>query len=246
MVKQRDQMARTRQKEAAQLTQSALNGAPLPRTTLLVIAGGLLSAIVFMLVYVIEGIVRPGYNSWQQPVSALSLGPGGWLQQTNFIVFGIIALFTVPAVHTLLRSGVSAVAYPIMKALSGISFIMLGIFSQDPTSGYPVGTVAPITPSLSGSIHIIFSFVSFIGLAVGSFVLARRLAREPRWRGWSTYSILNGLLAFVFIALYGTLAAQHSGIAGLFERLPGIVDTIFGLAFITRLYGIQRDAQTQV
>lgn len=241
-MKQLKNVSHTGRSDSSWLSQSALNGAPLPRTTLLIMVGGLLGAILFTLVFVIEGNFRSGYNPWQQPVSALSLGPGGWVQQANFIIFGIIALCTVPAVHKILQGGIAALAYPILKTLSGISFIMLGIFSQDPTSGFPVGVTAPVTPTLSGSIHIIFSFVSFIGLAVGSFVLARRLAKEPRWHGWATYSVINGLLAIVFIALYGTLTAQHSGIAGIFERLPGIVDTIFGLLFITRLFKIQQEA----
>ncbi len=38
----------------------------------------------------IDGAFRSGYDSLNQPMSALSLGTVGWLCETNFIVFGVI------------------------------------------------------------------------------------------------------------------------------------------------------------
>jgi hypothetical protein len=43
---------------------------------LLWLSVGVAAAVLFTLIYLIEGMTRPGYNAWQQPVSALSLGPG--------------------------------------------------------------------------------------------------------------------------------------------------------------------------
>lgn len=242
MAKTHDRLSSASQSDSSWLSQSVLNGAPVSRTTLLVLLCGLIEACLFTIVYLIEGITRSGYNAWQQPVSALSLGPGGWVQQINFIVFGVISLCTVPVVRQILKGGVGATWYPILRVLGAFSFIMLGFFSQDPTFGYPLGAVVPTTPTLHGTIHIVFSFVGFLALASGSFVFARRFAREPRWHGWALYSVINGLLAIVFIALYGILNAQHSQIAGVFERLPGLVDTLWGLLLLVRLFLIQREA----
>ena len=49
-----------------------------PLTFGLVSCGGV-GAFLFTVTYLIEGITQPGYNAWQQPISALSLGPGGWV-----------------------------------------------------------------------------------------------------------------------------------------------------------------------
>ena len=47
-----------------------------PLTFVLVSCGGA-GAFLFTATYLLEGATRPGYSSWQQPISALSLGPGG-------------------------------------------------------------------------------------------------------------------------------------------------------------------------
>jgi hypothetical protein len=89
------------------------------RTTLLVLLCGLIEACLFTIVYLIEGITRSSYNAWQQPVSALSLGPGEWVQQINFIAFGVISLCTVLAVRQILKG---ATWYSILRVLGAFSF----------------------------------------------------------------------------------------------------------------------------
>lgn len=228
------------------LSQSPLNGAPLSPTTMFLLLLSLFGSLLFTITYLIEGITRPGYDALREPVSALSLGSGGWVQQANFIIFGLIGLCTVPATRSVLRGGLGVTWYPIFRAISGLSFIMLGIFSQDPAYGYPPGAVVLTIPTTSGMIHIIFSFVSFLASATGCFIIARRFAREPRWRGWATYTVLTGVLMIVFVAVYGTLNAQHSPIAGVFERLSGGIDSLWGVILIARLFIIQREANASM
>lgn len=91
-------------------------------------------------------------------------------------------------------------------------------------------------PTLHGTIHVIFAFVSITAIALGLFVLSRRFAREPGWRGWATYSVLSGILTIVLITVFGALNGQHSEIAGLFERLATSLGTLWGLVFLTRLW----------
>ena len=64
-----------------------------PLTFGLVSCGGI-GAFLFTVTYLIEGFTRPGYDAWQQPISALSLGPGGWVQQVNFVVFGVLMVLS--------------------------------------------------------------------------------------------------------------------------------------------------------
>ena len=62
-----------------------LDGAALDRMTLLLLTGGALGGLLFTAVYLVEGATRPGYDALVLPISALSLGPGGWVQQANFV-----------------------------------------------------------------------------------------------------------------------------------------------------------------
>lgn len=209
-------------------------GRPVPIRLLLWLSLGTVGSILFTTVYLVEGATRPGYSGWQQAISALSLGPGGWIQQINFIVFGGIIFSTAFTWHIFLKNGVGAISYPILRALEGFSLIMDGFFSQDP-AGYPQGVVLATTTS-HAVIHQIFAFVSITAIAVNFFIIARRFTREPGWRGWTLYSALTGLLTIVFIATFGALSGQHSAIAGLFERLSTSLSTLWGIAFLVRLW----------
>src|SRR5262245_60491203 len=101
---------------------------PLPRTLLLWLSVGVAGAVLFTTVYLIEGVTRPGYSAWLQPVSALSLGPGGWMQQANFVVYGVCTLCLAGAWRTVLKGGAGARSYPLLRGLEGLAAILVGIF----------------------------------------------------------------------------------------------------------------------
>jgi hypothetical protein len=211
----------------------SLDGATLSPTTLALIACGTLGGILFATVYLIEGATRPGYVAWQQAISALSLGAGGWMQQVNFVLFGALTLCSVIGWRQALLPGPASLGYPVLKAASGIGLIVDGFFSQDPAPGYPLGAVIG-APTTHGTIHVIFAFVSITAIAIGDFVLAWRFSTEPRWRIWALFAALTGVLTIVFIALFGATGA-HGGIAGVYERVATGVNSVFGIAVFVRL-----------
>lgn len=207
---------------------------PLPVAYRLLLTCGPLGSVLFTTTYLIEGATRPGYNAWQQAISVLSLGPGGWVQQVNFIVFGVLVLCAAFGWRQVLKPGVGATWFPVLEGFTGLGMIVDGLFSQDPVPGYPPGAVLTI-PTLHGGIHLVFAFVSITALAFSCFVLARRFAVEPHWRGWATYSVITGLLTIVFIAIFGAEGA-HAGLAGLFERLATGVHSLWGFLLVARLW----------
>jgi hypothetical membrane protein len=210
-----------------------LDGALLSPTTWALVACGTLGGLLFTAGYLIEGATRPGYDPWGQAISALSLGPGGWMQRVNFIVFGLLMIAAAAGWRKLLLPGAGARAFPLLRAAAGLGLVADGIFSQDPVPGYPPGAVTA-TATLPGEIHSLFAFVTITALAGSCLVLARRLAREPHWRGWAAAAVATGVLTLVFIAVFGALGA-HGGMAGLFERLSGGINSAFYLALVTRL-----------
>jgi hypothetical protein len=148
-----DQLSPTHQLDASELVLSdPRTPTAVPRVLLLWLTFGLAGAVLFTIVYLIEGAIRPGYNAWQQAISALSLGPGGWIQQANFVVFGACTLGMAFAWRKVLKGGVYALVYPLIRGIEGLALIMVGFFSQDPAPGYPPGAVLT-TPTLHGEIH---------------------------------------------------------------------------------------------
>src|SRR5258708_2656026 len=206
---------------------------PLPRTLLLWLTVRVAGAVLFTMVYLIEGVTRPGYRAWQQPISALSLGPGGWVQQANFVVYGVCTLCLAGAWHKVLKGGAGAIAYPLLRGLEGLVAILVGFFSQDP-AGYPPGTTLT-TPTLHGEIHLIGAFVLVGTLVCAFLVMAWHFARDLYWWGWAAYSVLSALLTLVFMALFG-MAQQHGGGAGLFERLATSTEPVWGVVLLARLW----------
>jgi hypothetical protein len=207
--------------------------APIPRALLLWLTVGVAGAVLFTTTYLIEGVTRPDYSAWQQAISALSLGPGGWLQQANFIVFGVCILCMAGAWRKVLRGGVGAVAYPIIRAIEGLAFILVGFFSADPAPGYPPG--AQVTPpTLHGELHNIGAYVIVSAMALGLCVMAWRFARDLHWRGWAVYSVISAILTLYFMARFGM--AFTGGNAGLFERLATNMETIWGILLLAYLW----------
>jgi Protein of unknown function (DUF998) len=216
------------------LTSAAgLDGASLSQTAWLLVLGGTLGGLLFTTVYSVEGATREGYNAAANAISVLSLGPGGEVQQANFVLFGVLILASSWGWRRLLAPGTGAAAYPCFRALAGLGLIIDGFMSQDPIPGYPPGTSMIVT-TLHGQIHSAAAFVVILGLATSDFVLAKRFAAEPDWRSWSSLAIAAGAITIAFIGAFGAMGA-NGGVAGICERLAGGANSVLGVAVVTRL-----------
>jgi Protein of unknown function (DUF998) len=199
----------------------------------LLLTCGVVGPVLFNGAYLVEGATRPGYEAWRQAVSALSLGDGGWMQITNFIVFGLLIGCFAAGLRAALVPGVGATWAPLLQGLVALGLVVAGVFVQDPTPGYPPGALVT-TPSVHGLVHLFATILTLTARAAWCFVMARRFAREPLWRGWATYSIATGILMMVFLAAFG-MAMADSGPAGLFERLALIVTSLLTALLAVRL-----------
>lgn len=186
-----------------------------PLTFGLMLGGGV-GAVLFTATYLLEGAMRPGYDAWQQPISALSLGPGGWIEQVNFIVFGVLLVLSAVGWYRFLMSGRAALWFPLLQGIAGLGLIGTGFFSMDPFPGYPPGA-APAPSTVHGTLHTICAFTIVLALALGCFALAAHFARVLHWRGWAMYSWMSGVLMLVF---WGAFVQYATGpVAGVVERL---------------------------
>lgn len=210
-----------------------------PLTTRLLLACGVIAPLLNIVVVLILGATRPGYNAWQLPDSSLELGEGGWIQITNYLVGGMLLLGFAIGLRSVLRTGRGSTWGPILLGIYGISFIMIGIFITDPVLGYPPG--ASTTATIRGTIHILFGPVQFISLAAACFVLARRDAAYPARRGWVWYSIATGLLVVAsYIAFVLTYKLLDGGPVGLIERIGIFASGCWVALLAIRMMGKER------
>jgi Protein of unknown function (DUF998) len=193
----------------------------------LLLSCGILASVLFTATYLIEGALHPGYDLMRQTISSLEWVSNGWTQQVNFIVFALLISCFAVGIRKELSGGFGATAFPILQGLVALGLIISGIFVSDP-------------------LHTIGDYISFLSLVIGFFVIARRFAQEPHWGiGWVVYSIGSALLMMGFLAAFGT-ALSHGGPAGLFERLAGLVRSIWTVLFVGRLLtGTRLSPQSQ-
>src|SRR6266566_954377 len=196
--------------------------------TRFLIAGGAIGPLLFIIVLLIEGATRPGYSAWHNYGSSLSLGDQGWMQIANFIACGLLTLGFAIGLRRVFRTGRSSVWGPILLGVFGVGLIVAGVFVTDPSLGYPPGTHISGPQTLHGTIHGVNAIITFGSLAIACFVMARRFAGDPNWKGWALYSIVTGVLVVMsFIAATVVSALDESGVfpgspTGLLQRI-GII-----------------------
>jgi hypothetical membrane protein len=177
----------------------------------LLLYAGVIGPLVFIVVFLIEGLTRPGYSAWRHYVSQLATGPGGWVQVVNFLVCGTLVI----AFAVGLRGATRSIAAPILLGLFGVSLLVAGTFSTDPALGYPPG--AATVHTTHGMIHGFAGLGAFSLLPATTFVTAAWFARHGSKR-WFWYSLAVGLTMIVTFIASTTFSAMDG--AGLMPNAP--------------------------
>lgn len=194
--------------------------APVPGKFLLWLTFGVAGTVLFAIIYLIEGVTRPGYNAWQQTISSLSFGPTGWIQQANFIMCGVSVIWLAFVWRQILKGGACARWYPILHGIEGLGLIALGIFKEDP-------------------FHTVSMVVCVVAMCASLLVMARRFWGDPQWRGWVAFSVACGLWPNLVMPLFGVALDPHSalsGYTGLIERLATSPDILWGVVVLIPLW----------
>ena len=170
---------------------------------------------LFVLVFLIEGAIRPGYSALSDYVSALSLGPLGWIQVASFIVTGAAVMWLALLTRQAYGSSRGGRVASILLAIIGLGLLLSGPFTMDP-AGTPLDG-----ESWHGLTHGILGGIVFLLMPVVPFVLLRQL-RVPRWSWWLTLILatVTAIADLVFVAVTKSpdLAAATTPWAGLIQR----------------------------
>lgn len=175
---------------------------------------GAIAGPLFIIVFLIEGATRPGYDALRQPVSALAIGRRGWIQQGNFIVMGALVAAYAFGLHLVLRFGCP------FFALFAIGLISAGVFITDVT-GLATNAPRPSKRERNGILHDLFSLLVFVPLLIACFVFTRFFIAigSP---GWAIYSAVTGALFGTGFVLFARGFAGNrtlASLAGLLQRL---------------------------
>lgn len=203
--------------------------------SVLLLACGVVGPLLFIVVFLLEGLLRPDYNPLRHPVSSLSLGASGWIQAINFLMVGSALIACMFGLRGVLRRGSRGALWgPLLIGIAGVGLFGAGIFTTDPLFGYPPDAPLRLAQyTLHGHFHDLFSMFFFIGSPSSCFVFCRRFALEGK-RAWAIYSFLAGfgmLAAFVLASIGFKQTPGFVELAGVFQRLS----IAFGLTFVSVL-----------
>jgi hypothetical protein len=151
-------------------------------TTRTLLAAGLVAGPLFLTTWLIQVLVRDGFDPRRHTLSLLALGDGGWVQIANFVVTGVLFVACAAGLH---RAQVPSTRWgPRLVVLLGIGLVVAGVFVTDPGAGYPAGAPegAPEEITVSGMLHSAGAGIALIGGLAAVIVHARafRRARDPR------------------------------------------------------------------
>jgi hypothetical protein len=189
------------------------------RTSVLLTCGTLV-APVFFGIALIEILLRPEFDIRKLPISFLSLGSLGWIQDANFASCGLLAVLCALGIRGRLRGQTAGSWCPVLVGLFGIGMMAASLFHPDPSYGFPPGT--PAGPSVHstghGTLHMAAFFLAFLALIAAALVFVRRFLRG-REKGMAVYSIISALAVPVLMGVSGALPAW----AGVIVAMAGLV-----------------------
>ncbi len=156
---------------------------------------GMVGPILFIAIFTIEGWLRPGYSSAGMYISELSLGPRGWIQITNFIVFGVLFLVFAFGIAIEFRAEKASLKGPILLIIIATCFLFSGPFVADPANTLPEQL------SWHGTLHLVFGAMVFSLSPVSCFVFFRRFQKDPKWHSLQWWTLIEGAIMTVAVVL---------------------------------------------
>lgn len=176
---------------------------------------GVAISVVEPFVWLILGLLRPGYSPIHQAISDLGVGPNGQTADSLGFLEGLLRVGFAAGVLIVLRTMPSArlrITGAILVGISGAARLVVSIFTDAPA------TVA---------IHSAATMVVVVTFVIGLVLIGTSLLKADVYRRWGIYTLATAALTVV---LFGSLfmafkpgspiAPLHIG--GLLERITQV------------------------
>lgn len=200
----------------------------------------LFGSVFYFSVLTIDGLLRPDFHTANMLISELALGPWGWVQDVNFIVFGLsILLFALGAALEFGSTRAARIGVTLL-AFIGVSMIGSGIFVIDPVPAtgamIKLAEINPRGASFHSKFHYVLGTTAFVLAPVSCFcfVLADRLNTSPKWQAFRRWSLVLGIAMLLGLTLLkiSTLPLEANPLRPWY----GLVQRAMVLAFIIWLF----------
>ena len=190
---------------------------------------GMISPVIFNMIWILGGILQPGYSHIRDDVSSLmALGAPYKLlfDIMNIIEFILMIIFLIGLI-LVMKELEGAIVGPVILLIGNILGLTVPIFFPLNYGGEPTG--------ITGTMHLIIVMMTgFIAMG-GMIAMWRGLRKVDEWNGYDVYSLITFILTLFFTMIL--VITVGSELMGLTERLVIIVNGqyLFVLALKTFL-----------
>jgi hypothetical protein len=190
----------------------------------------MIGSALFVATFTIESWLRPGYEPMGMFVSELALGPRGWIQVVNFVVFGTLVLVFTGGVADEFQDGTTSRAGPVLLAIIGISLLVSGPFVMDPV------TTAPDRMTWHGKLHTFFGALFFSLSPASCFVFLRRFHEDPKWRPLQWWTLAAGTITAVVVVLMSVGPTRPPAAPNAFNEWRGLIQRTFIVTYLSWIF----------
>jgi hypothetical protein len=145
------------------------------KVTRALLACGLVAGPLYVVVGLVQMLIRDGFDIRRHALSLLSNGELGWIQISNFLLTGLLVIAAAAGMRRVLRGSRGGRWGPLLIGVYGLGLIGAGLFRADPALGFPPGLPADAygTVSWHGMAHFVSGGIGFLALIAACFVFAR-------------------------------------------------------------------------
>ena len=153
---------------------------------------GVAGPAIFYLMTAITESLNPDYNPLSETVSALAIGPYGWIETVSFFLLSFLVLVFTTRLYQAISRSVSARIGIFSYLLISLGLLLVGIF---PTGepGAPETINTAIHNASAGGISVLF--------VIACFTFALEFRFKLGWRKLFLYTLLTGVIAVILIIL---------------------------------------------
>jgi len=196
---------------------------------------GVIGSILFVLVFIIDGFLRPGYSPIQQAISDLGVGQNAWILNTDLIAFGLLSMLYVIGFYQAIRKSIGRrmlKASTSLLLLAGAGAVNDGFFTEyNPTDP---------NAALHDALHSLGFLVAFGSLTIALFIIGLQLWKDRVWRGYRWYSLITSLVTLLLIILPYAFPQYGAQFGGLNERMLLVEALAWQVVTGCRLFAYER------
>ena len=175
---------------------------------------GIVGPIQFIVVVLVFGLVRPGYDPIRQYMSELGAvgAPNAIAFNIPEFLLGLMLIAFAFGLHRGISAGQGSKLAPILIAVSGVGWIGGSIFRCD---------VGCVNESVTGTLHGLIGMFGPLPLLIAPLAILPRLKKDNRWQSYRPFSLIMGALGFLFFCVMfsAEVSPALEPYRGLLQRL---------------------------